>query len=107
MKQEFDFYIDERVRIWNRLKFSVEAETLEEAKDMAIFMVTKDREEIDFYDFELLHDTLTEMEPEDNEGNSTIELYCDKDDELLYDNADKELWENTNRANCPLILTKL
>jgi hypothetical protein len=46
MKQEFDFYIDERVMIWNRLKFSVEAETLEEAKDMAIFMVTKDREEI-------------------------------------------------------------
>jgi len=48
MKQEFDFYIDERVMIWNRLKFSVEAETLEEAKDKAIFMVTQDREEIDF-----------------------------------------------------------
>ena len=62
MKQEFDFYIDERVMIWNRLKFSVEAETLEEAKDMAIFMVTKDREDIEFYDSEILHDTLTEME---------------------------------------------
>jgi len=72
MKQEFDFYIDERVMIWNRLKFSVEAETLEEAKDMAIFMVTQDREEIDFYDFELLHDTLTELEIEDNDGNSTM-----------------------------------
>ena len=29
MKQEFDFYIDEKITIWNRLKFSVEAETLE------------------------------------------------------------------------------
>jgi hypothetical protein len=87
MKQEFDFYIDERVMIWNRLKFSVEAETLEEAKDMAIFMVTQDREEIDFYDFELLHDTLTEMEIEDNDGNSTIELYCEKDTDLIYENA--------------------
>jgi hypothetical protein len=91
MKQEFDFYIDERVMIWNRLKFSVEAETLEEAKDMAIFMVTKDREEIDFYDFELLHDTLTEMEIEDNDGNSTIELYCEKDTDLIYENADAEI----------------
>jgi hypothetical protein len=91
MKQEFDFYIDERVMIWNRLKFSVEAETLEEAKDMAIFMVTQDREEIDFYDFELLHDTLTELEIEDNDGNSTIELYCEKDTDLIYENADAEI----------------
>jgi hypothetical protein len=77
--------------IGNRLKFSVEAETLEEAKDMAIFMVTQDREEIDFYDFELLHDTLTEMEIEDNDGNSTIELYCEKDTDLIYENADAEI----------------
>jgi hypothetical protein len=91
MKQEFDFYIDERVMIWNRLKFSVKAETLEEAKDMAIFMVTQDREEIDFYDFELLHDTLTELEIEDNDGNSTIELYCEKDTDLIYENADAEI----------------
>ena len=88
MKQEFDFYIDERVMIWNRLKFSVEAETLEEAKETAVFMVTNDREEIDFYDFELLHDTLTEMELEDNDGNSTLELYCEKDTDLIYENGE-------------------
>jgi hypothetical protein len=58
---------------------------------MAIFMVTQDREEIDFYDFELLHDTLTEMEIEDNDGNSTIELYCEKDTDLIYENADAEI----------------
>jgi hypothetical protein len=51
MKQEFDFYIDEKITIWNRLKFSVEAETLEEAKDMAKFMIINDREDIDFDDF--------------------------------------------------------
>lgn len=88
MKQEFDFYIDERVMIWNRLKFSVEAETLEEAKEKAVFMVTNDREEIDFYDFELLQDTLTEIEPEDNDGNSTLELYCEKDTDLIYENGE-------------------
>ena len=62
MKQEFDFYIDERVMIWNRLKFSVEAETLEEAKDMAVFMVTKDREEIDFYECKIPHEMLSTIE---------------------------------------------
>lgn len=87
MKQEFDFYIDERVRIWNRLKFCVEAETLEEAKEKALYMLIKEREDIDFWDSEILHDTLTEMEPEDNEGNATLELYCDTNNEMLYDNA--------------------
>jgi len=99
MKQEFDFYIDEKVTIWNRLKFTIEAETLEEAKEIAVYTTTKEREEIEIYDSELLFDTLTELEPEDNLNNSTIELYCDEDDELLYDNGNEELWENTNRKN--------
>jgi hypothetical protein len=99
MKQEFDFYIDEKVTIWNRLKFTIEAETLEEAKEIAFYTTTKEREEIEIYDSELLFDTLTELEPEDNLNNSTIELYCDEDDELLYDNGNEELWENTNRKN--------
>jgi len=91
MKQEFDFYIDERVMIWNRLKFCVEAETLEEAKEKAIFLTTKEREDIDFWDSELLHHTLTELEPEDNDGNSTIELYCTKDNDLIYENGEEIL----------------
>jgi hypothetical protein len=99
MKQEFDFYIDEKVTIWNRLKFSVEAETLDEAKEKAKYMVVKEREDIEFWDNLMLYDTLTELEPEDNEGNATLELFCDKDGEMLYDNADKKLWENTNRKN--------
>jgi hypothetical protein len=91
MKQEFDFYIDEKITIWNRLKFSVEAETLEEAKDMAKFMTTNDREDIDFDDTILLYDTMEVIEPEENNGNSTLELYCQEnndnnEDELIYEN---------------------
>lgn len=89
--KEFDFYIDEKVTIWNRLKFSVEAETLKEAKEKAIYMTTKDREDIDFYDSEILHDTLTELEPEDNQGNSTVELYCENDADLIYENTEENL----------------
>ena len=91
MKQEFDFYIDEKITIWNRLKFSVEAETLEEAKDMAKFMTINDREDIDFDDTILLYDTMEVIEPEENYGNSTLELYCQEnndnnEDELIYEN---------------------
>lgn len=96
--KEFEFYIEEKLMIWNRLKFSVEAETLEEAKEKAKYMVTKEREDIEFWDNVMLYDTLTEMEVGDNEGNPTLELYYD-DGEMLYDNANEELWANTNRKN--------
>jgi hypothetical protein len=39
------------------------------------------------------------IEPQENDGNSTLELFCKEDDELLYENSDKEIWENTNRKN--------
>ena len=96
--KEFEFYIEERLMIWNRLKFSVEAETLEEAKEKAKYMVTKEREDIEFWDNVMLYDTLTEMEVGDNEGNPTLELYCDEDTELIYDNGNEEIEQ---------ILTKL
>ena len=96
MKQEFDFYIDEKITIWNRLKFSVEAETLEEAKDMAKFMTINDREDIDFDDTLFLYDTMELIEPEENNGNSTLELYCQEnndnnEDELIYENNEAEI----------------
>ena len=99
MKQEFDFYIDEKITIWNRFKFSVEAETLDEAKEKAKIMTIKGREELDFDDSLFLYDTMETIEPEENDGNSTLELFCKKDDELLYENSDREIWENTNRKN--------
>jgi len=99
MKQEFDFYIDEKITIWNRFKFSVEAETLDEAKEKAKMITMNDREDIDFDDSLLLYDTMEVIEPEDNDGNSTLELFCKEDDELLYENIDREIWGNTNRKN--------
>lgn len=87
--KEFDFYIDEKVTIWNRLKFTIQAETLEEAKEKAIFLTAKERDEIEIYDSELLFDTMSELDLEDNDNNSTIELYCEENDELLYDNGEE------------------
>jgi hypothetical protein len=31
------------------------------------------------------------MEVGDNEGNSTLELYCEKDTDLIYENSDAEI----------------
>ena len=76
MKQEFDFYIDEKVTIWNRFKFSVEAETLDEAKEKAKIIAINEREDFDFDDSLFLHDTMETIEPEENDGNSTLELFC-------------------------------
>jgi len=92
--KEFDFYLDEKVTIWNRFKFSIEAETLEEAKEKAVFMTIKNREDIDFYDCDFLYDTQTDMHINDNLGNPTLELYSKIDDELLYDNINKEILTN-------------
>jgi hypothetical protein len=88
MKQEFNFYIDEKVTIWNRMIFQIEAETIEEAKEKAKYMIIKDREEIDHYDSMYLHDTLEELEVKDNYDNATLELYCAQDNDLIYDNTE-------------------
>jgi hypothetical protein len=74
--KEFEFYIEE---------------TLDEAKEKAKYMVIKEREDIEFWDNIMLYDTLTEMEIGDNEGNPTIELYCDEDAELIYNNGEEIL----------------
>ena len=54
-------------------------------------MVIKEREDIEFWDNIMLYDTLTEMEVRDNEGNPTLELYCDEDTELIYNNGEEIL----------------
>jgi hypothetical protein len=89
--KEFHFYIDEKVTIWNRLKFCIEADTLEEAKEKAKYMIVKDREEIDHYDSMYLDNTLEEIEVKDNDDNATLELYCEQDTDLIYDNSETEL----------------
>jgi hypothetical protein len=89
--KEFNFYIDEKVTIWNRLKFHIEAKTLDEAKEKAKYMIIKDREEIDHYDSMFLYDTLEELEVKDNDDNATLELYCAEDTDLVYDNSETEL----------------
>ena len=73
MKKEFKFTLDEKMTIWSRKQFTIEADTMEEAKQKAIELV-ENEEEIDFYSSEYLHGTEDLMELSKNDGHATIVL---------------------------------
>jgi hypothetical protein len=85
--ENFDFYIDRKVSIWVREFHSLEAESLEEAKEKML-------EEFDngygdyLCDREEFWDTYTELTPSQNGGNSTAELYFEKTNQLIKNNKD-------------------
>ena len=85
-KQEFDFYIDRKVTMWVREYHKVEADTLDEAKSKMIKSVKEDYYDDTFDERETLYDTETELEPGDNGGEATAELYYN--DELLTTNIE-------------------
>jgi|LakMenEpi03Aug12_release.lakeMendotaPanAssembly.Ray.scaffolds.fasta_scaffold2916036_1 hypothetical protein len=73
MKKEFEFTLDEKMTIWNRKQFTIEADTMEEARQKAIELV-ENGEDIDFYSSELLDETEELMDVSKNNGNATIVL---------------------------------
>lgn len=84
--ENFDFYIDRKVSIWVREFHSIEAKSLEEAKEKMI-------EEFDsghgdyLCDREEFWDTYTELTPSQNGGRPTAELYYEYTDEKLKTNV--------------------
>lgn len=85
----FNFYQDEKVTIWNRTHFTVEAETQEEANQKVLEAIKIG----DISDFqhtisEYFYDSVEELSVEENSGNSTIEIY-NTENELIYQNADQ------------------
>ena len=78
----FEFYQDEKMTIWHRTKFYVEAETEEQAAEIvrkacedapikcdAVGELGHER------DSEYLYDTVENMIVEENDGFATIEVY--------------------------------
>jgi len=87
MKQEFNFILDEKVNVWNRKQFSIEAETIEEARQKAIELV-KNAEDIDFYDSEFVYESEELMDILQNNGNPTIVLMdkLERNSSIIYEN---------------------
>jgi hypothetical protein len=81
--ETFEFYVDEKCTVWQRVTFEVEAETEAEAKKKAIKLFHKN--EYDGGDCETIYDTMEFIaSPKDNGGEATMELYYD--DNLITNN---------------------
>jgi hypothetical protein len=73
--QTFDFFLDQKVTTWMRTPFSVESETLEDAKKLALKKYESD--ELHVNEWEEIDGVKEIISPEENGGESTVELYLD------------------------------
>jgi len=83
--KSFDFFLDQKVTTWMRTPFSVEAETVEEAKKLAIEKFKSgELEEIEWDEIDGVKEVL---QPEDNDLESTVEIFIDgKNKEEIFNN---------------------
>jgi hypothetical protein len=84
--KEFDFYLDNKHTIWYRNKFTIEAETLEEAKAKVLQICDSDTDELPSEDWDLLHDTAEYLTPDENGGEATQELYENNSGDIIWTN---------------------
>jgi hypothetical protein len=80
--QSYRFYIDRKVTSWVREWHEIEAETLEAAKKEMVAAFHDNMCVETFDEQESLGGTEDYLEPGDNDGNATAELYCDEDDTI-------------------------
>jgi len=85
--KSFDFYLDTKVTTWYRTPFEIEADSLEEAKQKAIEFVKDD--EHSSISWEQIDETTEVMSVDENDGESTEELY--------YESSEKMIWDNTKK----------
>lgn len=97
-KQEFYFVQDIKITVWNRRKFTVEAESEEEAIELLrknktedVYFIMDEGHPVYVYDNEYILDTEEIVTPEENGGCSTIEWYRlgETHKEPLFTNTDK------------------
>lgn len=69
----FDFFLDQKVTTWMRTEFSIEAKDLNEA--VTIAKERLDRGDIDEIGWDEVMDTKDVLQPEDNGGETTAEMY--------------------------------
>ncbi len=88
--EQYRFFIDRKVTSWVREWHEVEAESLVAAKKEMIGAFHDNMCVETFDEQEYLEGTEDYMEPGDNDGNPTAELYCveEADDSLLTTNID-------------------
>jgi hypothetical protein len=69
----FEFFLDQKITTWMRTEFEVKAENLNEAVKIAKEMY--DRGDLENIDWEEIDGTKEILQPKDNGGESTAEVY--------------------------------
>lgn len=83
--ETFDFYLDTKITTWMRTPFEIEAKTLEEAKQKAIDFHKKG--ETENISWEYNPEFNENMSVIDNGGQSTEEIYCYEDVNMIWANG--------------------
>ena len=76
---KYNFYLEEKVTAWERYHFSVEADSLEAARNEAIRLVKEDN-----------IDLTMPMKPEDNDSFATQEIFDPEEDDTPFYRNGKE-----------------
>lgn len=88
-KQDFGFYVDRKITIWVREHHHIKADSYEEAKEKMIHDFHNNGCEETFSEQEMLYETEELLEPGDNGGYPTIELFSESEPDTLTTNIDK------------------
>ncbi len=80
--KKFRFYVDQRIKTWERTRFAIEAEDKKEAVKKAIEFLKDSNECLDNVEVEILYETSTEMDVEENRGAATRELFSEDGQEI-------------------------
>lgn len=85
----YNYKINQKIVVWQELTFSVDAKNKKEANKLAKEVTTNydscDRGNVDI-NYKMIYETEHIMEPKENEGYSTTELYCENN-KLIYKNG--------------------
>lgn len=90
----FNLIHDRKITIWERQRYNVEADTIEEATDILRKYVTQE----DFNEThitptqqEYLDNTTTVLEPEDNDGEETSTIMLDDGSMTMWSNGSEKV----------------
>ena len=74
---KYKYYVDTKYTMWDRNHYEIEANSQEEADELAKKLAdNEERQMTDFHtETEALYDTFEEIDPNENNGYSTAEVY--------------------------------
>ncbi|WP_418662619.1 hypothetical protein [Alistipes putredinis] len=93
---KYRFYENRKVAVWERIYFSIEAATIEEAEAKAaamahtsLYAAACDDAAIEIEESETHYDTIQEITPPENEGRATVRIHSVDDDNyrMIADNG--------------------